>query len=96
MKNLECKFCSYFNKYYKIKNCKLVEVAMGECELNFPIESRKNCPFFILADKFRGKRTDSIVPLLEVINKNLLAIKQSINDSALAEKYDEAYKRNNM
>ena len=96
MKNSECKFCLHFNKYYKIKNCKLVEVEGGECEMNLTLKTDKNCPIFILADKFRGKRTDSIVSLLEDINKSLLAIKESIDDSALAEKYDKEYKRNNM
>ena len=96
MKNPECKYCLYFNTYYKIKNCQLVEVERGECEMNFTMKSSESCPLFILADKFKGKRTDSIVPLLEFISKNLLAIKESIDDSALAEKYDKEYKRNNM
>ena len=96
MKNPECKFCVYFNKYYKIKNCQLVEVKKGECEMNFTMKSEENCPFFVLADKFRGKRIDSIVPLLELISKYLLAIKESIDDCALSEKYDQECKRDNM
>ena len=85
----ECKFCLYFNKFYKIKNFELIEIEKGECQLNISTKCKENCSLFILADKFRGERINSIIPLLEGINKSLLAIKYAIDNSALAEKYDK-------